>query len=307
LTNRGLKYGEFAVKPNMQADESTKQMLIQDHNKAVENQKKASKELHDTKLYTSTRTSKFLNTISESMLAHEMKQAENFVSVRAQADELRWDLLRCDTKISHSPQPQFQRVRSVQVDDEGIMYCSCDFFSQNGIPCRHMCHVSKNYRPNFEWNEMDVDVRHFSGYTFFLTARSHSEMDNHGRATKALYRKRRTELFLGPFCKREELYCWKMTACGSCPVNIFSHMHSSTLRYDAVQPVLNEWMAEIENASPELFHQGLELIRQSIFTMRKERVRSAPVGAVVSCAVPAANPSIRLKKQRLFADKANKK
>jgi hypothetical protein len=78
-------------------------------------------------------------------------------------------------------------------------------------------------------------------------------------------------------------------------------------RYDAVQPVLKEWMAEIENASPELFHQGLELIRQSIFTMRKERVRSAPVGAVVSCAVPAANPSIRLKKQRLFADKANKK
>jgi hypothetical protein len=93
----GTEVRRVCVKPNMQADESTKQMLIQDHNKAVENQKKASKELHDTKLYTSTRTSKFLNTNSESMLAHEMKQAENFVSVRAQADELRWDLLRCDT------------------------------------------------------------------------------------------------------------------------------------------------------------------------------------------------------------------
>jgi hypothetical protein len=70
-TNRGLKYGEFAVKPNMQADRSTKQMLIQDQNKAVENMKQASKELHATKLYTSTRTSTFLNRVSESMLANE--------------------------------------------------------------------------------------------------------------------------------------------------------------------------------------------------------------------------------------------
>jgi SWIM zinc finger len=376
-TNRGLKYGEFAVKPNMQADRSTKQMLIQDQNKAVENMKQASKELHQTKLYTSTRTSTVLNTVSESMLANEMKQAENYLSVRTHADHLRWDVLRCDTKISQSPQPQFQRVRTVQVDDKGVMCCSCGFFIQNGIPCRHMCHVSKNYRSNFEWTEMDVDVRHFSGYTFFLTSRSHSEMDDLGRATQALYRKRRSEPFLGPLCNREEFDWSKMVDFGSGPINIFSGMDLSTLRkycearrgklnvinmevdavqlslsltenhaggmtqethigdddsdgkiefesddvdkiplfgalrgserYDAVQPVFKEMMAEMENASPDLFHQGVEWMRQYIFTMRKERVRSAPVGAVVSCAVPAANPSIRHKKQRLFADRANKK
>jgi hypothetical protein len=123
-TNRGLKYGEFAVKPNMQADRSTKQMLIQDQNKAVENMKQASKELHATKLYTSTRTSTFLNTVSESMLANEMKQAENYLSVRTHADHLRWDVLRCDTKISTSPRNHLHQPKVVVVEQVACIVTS---------------------------------------------------------------------------------------------------------------------------------------------------------------------------------------
>lgn len=200
----------------MNMDTSAICMILKDENKELLSLRQASMQLHETPLYTHTPTSKFLTIVAESVLQNESNQSTNYISIHRNNNVVEWDVLRSNTKVRTTLLPQFQRVRVVKINTEGCTTCSCGFFEENGLPCRHICHVFNNYFPQFtSFMPNDIDVRHFKGYSYFMSAKSSSKLNSDGICVKELYEKRRNEPCSGPKCNLEEIEANKYFAMGS--------------------------------------------------------------------------------------------
>jgi hypothetical protein len=82
----------------------------------------------------------------------------------------------CDT-VPLSPIPIFSRIRSVNIDQTGTMFCSCKHFKRTGLPCVHMACVAKlchetsvfgSHTSKFSgFTHHDIAVRWWSSYMYY--------------------------------------------------------------------------------------------------------------------------------------------
>jgi hypothetical protein len=136
-------------------------LTTQDKDKAANTRRGISDQFHKTPLYTQTKTSKHIQQKAECLLQQQMKQIDNYKSIRV--DENTWFVLRSTTPKTESPSilPLFSRIRKVTVDENGQMQCDCGFTSRNGIPDRHIGHVACKYGIDFQsFCHGDIDVRY---------------------------------------------------------------------------------------------------------------------------------------------------
>lgn len=201
-TNRGLKYCEMSVRPNMSQAESTKVMTVQDMARAKKKFGTVSDAFHKTQLHADTATIQYIQKAAESMLQMEMEDADNYVSIRSDANT--WCVL-ADVAIARksgkSPIPDFQRVRTVHIDDHhGCLRCSCGFQDRYGLPCRHATHVARHYGSDFHsWNHQDVDLRYHNSYCMFVATKDPGSMNEDEKSIRANLINARQQHFSIPF------------------------------------------------------------------------------------------------------------
>jgi len=125
-TNTGSKYCEDNVTPTMSQAESTKRLIDQDVARVKAKRRQVLDSYHKTKLYSSSSTVQVLEKPAEDDLQRTQGMAENYASIRT--SPLSWLVYHNAprTTTRDSPQPDFDRVRRVWIDEEtGCMYCSC--------------------------------------------------------------------------------------------------------------------------------------------------------------------------------------
>lgn len=181
-TNGGLKYGYFAVKPNMSVPKSASLMFCQDERKYQEKVCTAYSNLIKIKLY--DRDDNHLDARRIVPKAHgqfkdEYVRSTNYSSLRT--DENKWIVRvtengrRIDTR--NKTIPIFLRFRVVRRTNNAF-YCSCPFTTMYGIPCRHVIHVLSNYTTDsYRFSHQDFDVRWWTTYAFFVSLRDPADLD----------------------------------------------------------------------------------------------------------------------------------
>jgi hypothetical protein len=197
-TNCGLKYNSQAVVPSMDVAKAGKVMMDQDATKAANRKRSASAAFHRTPLHTTTATSRQLKPVAEGMLQQQLSLIESFASVRT--SENNWLIVFSANRVQNislpgessmeesiAPPslglyPVFERVRSVMLDDEGRLSCSCGYMERNGAPCRHVSHVAYKYGNSFvAFSHHDVAVRFWSCYDQFVAIEDSATLDEDKR------------------------------------------------------------------------------------------------------------------------------
>ena len=120
-TNRGLKYCENPVRPNMSQAESTKVITDQDMAKAQKKAIAVSDMFHKNQLHADTPTIQHI----QKVLQMEMADADKYVSIWIDAKT--WWVLHgiLNRRLGKSPIPAFERIRIVTIENNGSMHCSC--------------------------------------------------------------------------------------------------------------------------------------------------------------------------------------
>lgn len=175
-TNRGIKYCENNVRPNMSQAESTSTLWKQDDARTRSKGRSISDSFYKTQLHSDAIATQFLQKEADCQLQNQMKEAECYASMRI--DETTWWILRCaPRKRAVGPKPVFERVRVVTVNEQGHMECTCGYPNQYGIPDRHMAHVALFYGVNYEeFSHHDVDIRHHNSYCRLVATKDPSLM-----------------------------------------------------------------------------------------------------------------------------------
>jgi hypothetical protein len=175
-TNRGIKYGDNPVQPNMSRGQSTKVLSNQDEARGQAKSRSIADAFNKTPVWTDMESSRNLMIRSESMFQRELKGAESYISL--QVHPFKWFILRSAPRMISQDAilPVFERIHTVTVDEnDGRMYCDCGDGCCNGIPDRHMAHVARKYgiqnnadEPLFGY--CDVSIRQWISYSKFLLA-----------------------------------------------------------------------------------------------------------------------------------------
>jgi hypothetical protein len=177
-TNNALKHCENGVRPDMLQAKATKVMTNQAKEKESITKKAVAGSFFKTKLYTGTPTSTHLQQVAESMMQVQMKEVENYASLRV--NESTWWVIRSATAKANSNRiiPLFRRLRIVKVDHNGKMTCSCGYTDRHGIPDRHVAHVAVKYGQNFSsFSHHDVDIRFHTNYCKFVATDDPTQMN----------------------------------------------------------------------------------------------------------------------------------
>jgi hypothetical protein len=184
----------------MSQAESTKVMTVQDMARAKKKSVTVSDAFHKTQLHADTATIQYIQKAAESMLQVEMEDADNYVSIRSDAKTW-WVLAAMARKSGKSPIPDFQRVRTVHIDDHhGCLRCSCGFQDRYGLPCRHVTHVARHYGSDFHsWNPQDVDLRYHNSYCMFVATKDPGSMNDDEKSIRANLINARQKDFSIPF------------------------------------------------------------------------------------------------------------
>lgn len=176
-TNYGVKYCENRVLPNMSQAKATKVMTNQDEDKFTQNRKKASDAFHKTPLQARTNTSAHVLQTAESMLQQAMVASESYSSYRV-CERKWWVLYSGHRNLPVRLLPVFARVRTVSIDENNRMKCSCFEYERNGIPCKHICHVASKFGTNFEsFTHHSVDIRFWTAYSLYAVVLDPSELN----------------------------------------------------------------------------------------------------------------------------------
>lgn len=175
-TNRGIKYSEKRVMPNMSQTESTKMLTLQDADRNEAKAKKVSDAFHKTALHSSTPTVNHIQKHQESMLQDELGQLENYISVQVSSNK--WHVLYSASRnVPKGIKPVYKRVREVTRTESGHLHCSCGYASQFGIPDRHISHVATHYGLDFQgWTPADVALRHHNVYCHLVASKLPAEL-----------------------------------------------------------------------------------------------------------------------------------
>lgn len=176
-TNAGTKYCENRVLPSMSQTESTKKLTQQDNERGERKRKLVSDSFNKTQLHFSDAASQRLQKEANSHLRDEIQAAARYISLCVDGNT--W-LVLCgiDRKIGNSPIPEYDRVRTVTIDDDNRMMCSCGRENRFGIPDRHMAHVAMEYGRGFTtFDHHSVAIRHHNAYCKFVATKMESEMN----------------------------------------------------------------------------------------------------------------------------------
>jgi hypothetical protein len=118
-------------------------------------------------LYTKTSTSDYLRRVAESILQQQIEQLENYVSLRV--NETTWWVIGSAPRKERGVLPSFSRIRTVTVDDNQKMHCSCGFIDRIGIPDRHIAHVATKFGVDWDsFTHHDVDIRFHHSYCRYI-------------------------------------------------------------------------------------------------------------------------------------------
>lgn len=190
-TNGGLKYCNFAVKPNMSMSKSASYMICQDENKYNEKIRVAYNNFSKTRLYgfkgESGRATRRIVPGALGELANQMELASSYCSLRTGQENWVVRVAReHDDDTSMELLPRFHRLRYVQRDELGAFCCTCPYTKMYGIPCRHMVHVIHSYcsEPYF-FSHHDVDIRWWTMYATLVSLKDPDNLDDQERVMKS--------------------------------------------------------------------------------------------------------------------------
>ncbi|KAG7361662.1 SWIM zinc finger domain protein [Nitzschia inconspicua] len=176
-TNYGVKYCENRVLPNMSQAKATKVMINQDEDKVTQKRKKTLDAFHKKPLRARTNTSAHVLPTAESMLQQAMAASESYISYRF-CERKWWVLYSGHRNLPVRLLPVFARVRTVSIDENNRMKCSCFEYERNGIPCKHMCHVASKFGTYFESvTHHSVDIRFWTAYSLYAVVLDPSELN----------------------------------------------------------------------------------------------------------------------------------
>ena len=174
-TNGGLKYCNFAVKPNMKLSKSASYMICQDENKYVDKIRMSYSNFSKTKLYglegESRKAARRIVPAALGEMVQQIGLASTYCSMRISYEKWVVRVAKENHKaIGTQLIPRFLRYRCVQRDDIGGFCCTCPYAKIYGIPCRHIIHVIQSYcsSPYF-FTHHDVDVRWWTTYSILVS------------------------------------------------------------------------------------------------------------------------------------------
>jgi hypothetical protein len=170
-TNSGLKYGEFRVLRSMNMTTSASKMITQDDMKLLKQRQNPELNLLSRRLCNlGSENGRFITLGVWGDLQRQIDGAHSFISLRTSVNI--WNVvLSKDTVIDCKPglYPTFDRIRSVILNERGVLCCDCGYTVQYGIPCRHIAHVSIYYSNcEYVFSHEDVDVRWWTIYSKFV-------------------------------------------------------------------------------------------------------------------------------------------
>ncbi|KAG7363201.1 hypothetical protein IV203_026561 [Nitzschia inconspicua] len=108
----------------MSQAKATKVMINQDEDKFTQSRKKASDAFHKTPLQARTNTSAHVLQSAENMLQQAMVASESYISYRV-CERKWWVLYSGHRNLPVRLLPVFERVRTVSIDENYRMNCSC--------------------------------------------------------------------------------------------------------------------------------------------------------------------------------------
>ena len=178
-TNNGAKYCENRVDPTMSQAESTKRLTEQDKERAKTKSRQVADSFHKTQLHSLDKTSQYIQKEADSQLKEENEASGRYISIRMNPKT--W-LLLCGTNrsiVGNSARPVFERVRTVRINDNGEMTCTCGYTDHFGIPDRHMAHVANEYGATGEsmpFSHHDVAMRHHNSYCMLVATKDPAKL-----------------------------------------------------------------------------------------------------------------------------------
>ena len=193
-TNGGLKYCNFAVKPNMQIPKSASFMICQDENKYIEKLRVAYSNFSKTKLYgfkgESGKATRRIVPGALGEMAQQIGLASSYCSLRI--DQANWAVQiaieqTCAVSMdSRKLMPIFRRLRYVRRDELGGFHCTCPYTKMYGIPCRHVAHVIQSYCIGaYFFTHHDVDIRWWTTYSTLASLKDPNDLEEPERVIKA--------------------------------------------------------------------------------------------------------------------------
>lgn len=202
-TNNAIKTGEHAVLPQHSIDKSAKIMADRDKWYYTENEKLTARDVHSKPLWTDDPTAAKLTQTGDSLRVEQDSQVDKYSSI--QVDHNKFLVIR-SVEQSHGDTgslllPKFQRVRTVYIDDDGILFCDCQYSESMGIPCRHLGHVCKyhNLRPNFQgFTHLDTSVVWWRTYQHYAHKPLSELYTEHERQLQVTVRKLFADDIKGP-------------------------------------------------------------------------------------------------------------
>lgn len=277
-TNYAVKYSTNAVRPCMSQAKATKVMVNQDEVRDAIVQKSVCDGLIKKPLYTTSITSKFIRRVAESMFQQQSDEAENYVSYRVQ--DKKWLVLRSTEREVGGVLPCFSRVRTVTVDKDNCMHCTCGFIERNGIPDRHIIHVARKFGVEFtSFTHHDIDLRFHNSFCKYVATDDPSDMNDEAIAIrKQLLGAREGPLNLPTAPSWKDFSIFSPYGIGHNSVEKFQNVGpSEALRYiqehGSSTVVLNYSDMDVEKARKVAEHCGTSIgMTQQVFNCVDEEV-----------------------------------
>ena len=208
-TNHGAKSHSAAMQPTMNLDTSAKALNTQADLKAAEIEDIVMRDFEKpVKNWSTTSTSQYVTTFAEGLLRSINERVHLYRSTRVGESTFHVQFLGDNTSstkeldnispdgetivdnvprdneimtnpcndvigsdLSNVPIPVFDRIRIVNVDQDGIMRCSCCKFEHSGLFCEHLCSVAELIHKM--GNEVFVGFSHHDVALRYVTSYMH--------------------------------------------------------------------------------------------------------------------------------------
>jgi hypothetical protein len=184
-TNNGLKNSAAPVLPQYTIDQSASVLTKNASVNTLAKEIAAGQQSIRHKLWSDLPTSKHLNTLGESLIVKEWELHKAYGLERVALDT--FHVKHCNPKPvmvkQSAPIPLFQRVRLVKICRRRL-YCSCEYFSRIGLPCRHIMCILTAICPEYKGvTHHDVSVVWWSIYSLCGYSKSNNNERFHEVST----------------------------------------------------------------------------------------------------------------------------
>jgi hypothetical protein len=241
----------------MSQAESTKRLTEQDEARAKTKRKQVADSFHKTQLHSSEKASQHLQKEADSHLKEENEASKRYISVRTSP---RTWLVLCAagrSVVGNSARPLFERVRTVSINDNNELTCSCGYTCHFGIPDRHMAHVANEYGTmggTMPFSHHDVAMRHHNSYCMLVATKDPSDLTETELAVRSKLIEAREKELAGPKLKscRDFNECGEFAVGPQCDSSSYPSYESVLNRINAVRgksvSILNYTESEVELA-----------------------------------------------------------